>query len=205
VARGAADLVGAFGQHLRGLEVTRKRMEALLARGSISHRDVDKMYEALFLSAFTRFESMIEDLFLGLLTKRITHSSTQVRARAEFTSDKIARDIVLRGRKYVDWLPYDRTETLAKAFLRGGRPFTLFTAPEKVQIGKLLVIRNTITHNSPHAIRNFRNKVVSGFVVPPRERTPARFLRGAFRAAPLQTRFEYYAAEMFSLASKICS
>ena len=179
-------------------------MEALAARGSITIRDVDKMYEALFLSAFTRFESMIEGLFWGLLTARILHPSSDVSSRVHFNSSKVARDIVLRGRKYVDWLPYDRTETLAKAFLRGGRPFTAFTASEKAQIEKLLVIRNTIAHNSPHALRNFRQKVTSVVIVPPRERTPARFLRGLFRAAPPQTRFEYYAAEMFSLANKMC-
>jgi hypothetical protein len=205
VARGSISLVNDFGRYLRSLEITRKRMETLAAQGSITRRDVHKMYEVLFLSAFTRFESMIEDLFLGLLTSRIAHSSAQVTARAQFKSNKIARDIVLRGRKYVDWLPYDRTETLAKAFLRGGRPFTSLTGPDKAQIEKLLVIRNSIAHNSPHALRNFKQKVVSGLVVPPRERIPAGFLRGLFRAAPQQTRFEYYAAEMFSLANKICT
>ncbi len=99
-------------------------MENLFNKKSLSRRDVEKSYEALYLRTTTFFEGFIEELFFGLLTKRIYPVSSDVVARVDLKSDIVARDVVFAGKPYIDWFPYVRTVDLAEIYFRGGRPFT---------------------------------------------------------------------------------
>lgn len=197
-------LIKGLISHLNSLETTRNKMERLVDSNMLVRRDVEKVYEALYLRAFTHFESFIENLFLGMLTERISTSPHQVVPRVKFNSDQVARDVVLSGKNYIDWFPYDRTEKLAQAFFRGGRPFTNLANIDKQETERMLAIRNVIAHESSHARRVFQRRVIQpALPLPPRERTPAGFLRGQLRIAPIQTRFEIYMTKIVDLARKI--
>jgi hypothetical protein len=179
-------------------------MEGLYVRGVVSRSDIENMYEAMYLSAFTKFEVLIEDLFVGLLTKKIRPVSG-VLPHVAVKSPPIARKIVFGGKSYVDWFPFDKTEKLAKVFFNRGRPFTRLDKNDKQSVQILVFVRNAIAHKSRHAIRIFREEVLGDLNLLPRERTPSGFLRSQFRTMPSQTRFEFYMAEMANLASKICA
>lgn len=205
MAKPATSLANALVGHLRGLEWTRGKMETLLARGVIVRRDIERVYEGLYLDAITSLEKLIEGLFLGLLTGRIVHSSPAVVRRVTFRSDRVARDVVFGGRNYVDWFPYHYTEQRAKAFFRSGIPFTTLDKADKTQLENLLYIRNAIAHRSSYAKRKFEQEVIGLLPLTLRERTPAGFLRSRFRITPIQTRYENLVADIVSIALELCN
>jgi hypothetical protein len=50
-------------------------MEKLFSKGAIVRRDIERVYEGLYLDTITSLENLIERLFLGLLTRRLFHNS----------------------------------------------------------------------------------------------------------------------------------
>lgn len=203
--RPASNLAVAFIGHLKYLEKTRAKIEALAARGAVVRRDAEQVHVGLYLDAITSFEHLIEDLFIGLLVGRIRCASQVIAPRVSFQSDRVARDIVFGGRNYVDWFPYGNAEQKARAFFRKGLPFTGLDRTDKTQLEQLLIVRNAIAHKSDHSKRMFEDKVLSSLTLMPRERTPAGFLRSVFRIAPTQTRYEDLVATMAAVASKLCT
>ena len=190
--------------HLKALEWTRAKVERLFdPERRLVRRDVERVYEGLYLDAFTSFERSIEELFVALLTNRV--AQTGVVTRVNFRSSKVARDVILGGnKKYVDWFPYDRTEERAKAFFRSGEPFTRLSNNDKKMIEELVIIRNAIAHRSRHSINRFEQKLIvgKGLPLPPRERTPAGFLRS--KIDPSTTRFQDYLAVIADIMRKLC-
>ena len=186
--------------HLRTLEQTRKKIEGLFRKGLLVRRDVERVYEGLYLDAVTSFEAAIEDLFIRIITNRA--SPTGVTARVSFRSSQIARDIMLGGeRKYLDWFPYNKTEQRAKAFLRGGQPFTRLSSTQRNKLDDIIVIRNAIAHKSSHSKKKFQN-LVNSLPLHPREKTPAGFLRS--RIDVNTTRYQFYSREMINIIRLLC-
>jgi hypothetical protein len=206
--RPSSGLVQELIRHFGSLEQTRTKMEDLLSKKKISTRDVEKVYEALFLRTMTYFEGFIEELFFGMLTKRIIPSVANINMRVDFRSDLVSRNVVLAGRDYINWFPYKRTEEMADRFFTGGRPFSLLSAAEKDDIRRMLIIRNTIAHQSSFAKKKFGDSIIapslsSSVALLPRERSPAGYLRSAFRTSPVQVRFEIYQIKLVDIARKI--
>lgn len=190
-----------FIGHMRTLEWTRTKLERLYNQGLLVRRDVERVYEGLYLDAITSFEASIETLFIRILTERITLRG--VVAKVSFRSSRVAREVLLGGgRKYLDWFPYEWTEKRARAYFRGGRPFTNLTRADKTTINEMLLIRNAIAHKSPHANARFQ-QLVAGYPLLGREKTPAGFLRS--RIDPTTTRYQFYITEMARIIITLCS
>ena len=117
----------------------------------------------------------------------------------------VARDVVLGGRAFVDWLPYSYTEKRAKAFFRAGEPFSRLTKLEKTSLDRIVTIRHAVAHQSRSASRKFEDEVIGASPLLPAERTPAGFLRSVFRIAPPQTQYEDIATTCALLARKLCA
>ena len=84
-----------------------------------------------------------------------------------------------------------KPEQRARAFFRGGIPFTTLDKGYKKHLEILLYIRNAIAHRSSYAKGKFEQEVIGSLPLTPRERTPAGFLRSRFRITPVQTRYEF--------------
>lgn len=166
--------------------------------------DATLLYEAGFLAAVSSFEALVEELFVGLLVGQLKPSLGDVQPRAAFRSHLVAREFVLAGRNYADWLPYDRTEDRARVFFRGGRPFTGLLATQTAHLSRCLVIRNAIAHRSRHAHRQFERQVTSPLPLAPRERSPAGFLMSQYSAHPPLSRFENLLADLYRIALQLC-
>jgi hypothetical protein len=190
-------LADKLARQFRLLEPTRASIDTLVAGGLLSNDAADRMYEALFLSAHVAIEGFIEELFLGLLVRNrgVRSSRGDIKPRIEVWSHRIARD-----RKYVDWLPYDRTIGLARLFFRGGRPFDDLTQTQKQLLSRGHIIRNAIAHRSRYSLGQFERHVIFSTPLPPGERQPAGYLRGLFRVSPAQTRFSNLLAQLLLVA-----
>lgn len=194
-----------FVSHLNNLEKTRKKTESLLLKRIVVRRDIEQVYEGLYMGAITSFENWIEDLFIGLLVGRLQHCSSLVAPRVSFKSGRVAREIIFSDRNYVDWLPYRYTEKRATAFFRNGSPFTCLNRTDFKKLEIISCIRNAIAHKSAYSKNKFEDEVIGSSPVTQQERTPSGYLRGIFRITPSQTRYENLINEMASIAKKLCS
>jgi len=189
--------------HLRYIDQTRKSIERLFHQNVIKKKDLELVYKGLFLDAVTSFELFFEQLFIGLLTKNLTHSSRSVNPRVMFKSRKVCREVILGERSYVDWIPYNFTEKRAKSYFTNGLPFTFLDKTEKDNIQDIQTIRNAIAHSSNYAIKKFEREVLSGVSLPRRESTPVGYLRHVFISAPPQTRYEKHIIDIALIARKL--
>lgn len=204
MAKSSLELLYSFERKLKGLEQTRKKQEALFSNGQLARRDIEEVYAALFLDVVVSFEDLIEELFIGLLAGKIRARRSNVSVRIRIQSDKVARDVVLQGRKFFDWLPYERTKNIASVFFTGGRPFTLLTTDEEKHMEKCLTIRHAIAHQSRHALSKFQQELLAGSSLMPRDKRPKSFLRAQFSANPPTIYYEQLVGELFKIASKLC-
>jgi hypothetical protein len=185
-------------------------MESLHGDRHIKLRDISSVYEALFLRAVVGFELYCETLFYDILTGNIRYSGKKAKCRLTGISVKALRAILLQGKNYVDWLPYDSTLRRAQLYIHSpkgddkiGRPFVELDSNEKSQLFSIVKIRNAIAHSSEHALCEFAEKVIGNRPLQPQERTPCGFLRSLASATPRQTQFEVWVAALGSIATSV--
>lgn len=204
----AAEVATAFRSRTSNLSAARVRIDGLLASGTIPQRDAEEIYRGLFLGLLVSFEHALEDLFIGLLvpSRGYTSLDRRVHPRITLRSREIAWDLLFqevkqRDKRYIDWVPLERTTRLAGAFFTGGRPFSYLTdaarpvalaqTPQLVSNAQL--IRNALAHPSRAAQSKFERIVLPSGLLP-RERRPAGFLMGT---GPQGTpRIEFYAEQL---------
>jgi len=64
--------------------------------------------------------------------KRLIPTSRGIYPLININSELVARNIVFKGRNYVDWLPYEHyAEPKAKAFFLEGLPFTTLQSADR--------------------------------------------------------------------------
>ena len=196
-----ADPLTEFRRSLENLDATRRRMEILYAGNTIGLRDIHSVYEALFLRGVTGFETFLERQFFGILKGKIKYPKSRVSLRMAPSSHQAASDIVLQNDDYLKWIPFKYTESRAKLYLNGGRPFSELTDGDRSIVKTITIIRNAIAHTGPHAITNFKEKVIGASVLLPVEKRPAGFLRS--QVTPAQRRFEVYMNRLAKIAVDI--
>ncbi|MFL6764935.1 MAG: hypothetical protein ACJ8FO_07040 [Sphingomicrobium sp.] len=181
------------------IERTRTRMEGLRASGRITLRDLQSVYEALFLRGVTSFEVFLESLFMAILRQKVRYPKSRVSLRMTAANDKALLEILQQNQAYLQWIPYSHTESRAKLYLNEGKPFSELTGGDKSIVKTITTIRNAIAHSGSHAKAEFERTVIGSRALLRGERTPAGFLRTA--ANPTQKRFEVYMVELSRIAA----
>lgn len=204
MAKSSVEILNLFQRKLRTLEQIRKKQETLFLKNQIVCRDIEEVYAAIYLDVIASFEALIGELFIGLLAGQVRSRHSNVNVRVKIQSYVVARDVFFRGRKYFNWLPYKHTEEVAKVFFTGGRPFTLITEDEKKRLDKYLIIRHAIAHQSRHSINTFRQEVLVGLTLTPRDKRPKSFLRSQFSIAPPTTYYQQLTREILKIANTLC-
>lgn len=200
--RDAATVARAVQARANGLNQHVKRLEGLHAARAISDVDINRIYAGAFISYYSFYENSIEDLFLGLVTGRVSRTSTST--LVHISSDVVARRVVFGGRKYADWLPYNaHTMPRADAFFSGGRPFSQLPKADRNSLDSLAILRNAAAHESTHSLRQFRRSFTDGHPIPPTQLRPAGYLRGQHNIA--QTRFEFLLSQSLQIMGRLCA
>lgn len=205
-ARATRKLLSAFLAQAESLDNTRVRIDDLLYKNHMSRDAAEQMYESLFLGCFTAFEMLIENVFLSFLVAPAKGlRSSKAKPRIAVKSTLVAREVVFGpGKKYVDWLPFERTTERAEVFFCGGRPFSNVDKQNKTTIQKAQYIRNAIAHSSTHSMSQFRTLVIGNTAVPQREMFPGGYLRGQFSLNPPTVRYENIVTSLKSAAKQLC-
>jgi hypothetical protein len=185
----------------RGLNAYVVRMETLFTARALGRPDLNRVYGGAFLSFNTYTERQLERLLLGLIMGRFR--KTGVSALVDIKSEVVARKVVAGGRRYADWLPYEK-ETIprALAFLSAGRPFTELETSDVKILDRLTIIRNALAHESSHALARFRKTFTESKNLPPDQLTPAGYLRG--QHSPGVTRFTNTLNEAVTVFRNLC-
>jgi len=199
----ATNPVKAFQAKLRALEYTRQRVEELYSQRVLARRDIESVYEGLFLRSVIAFEDCLEVLFFQIVRGRSPIRRWNTGAKFSAASDVVIREILLQDKDYLDWLPYKRTQSRAKLYLKGGRPFLGLGDGDLSKLAQIQLIRNAIAHASKFAREQFAQKVIGNTRLSPREKTPAGFLRSLLSSSPATTRLEVFVAAMGAIAGKL--
>jgi hypothetical protein len=196
-----------YSNKLKKLDFTRQNTEKLFRQGLLTNRDVNQIYEGLFLSAFIGFENFLESIFLALLVKTSIYESVyyDVKPLITVNSYRVAYKI-LKGptQNYIKWTPFNNFFKLAKIYFKSGKPFTILEQNEKNHLQKCTIIRNLIAHKSTSSKKKFYNQVIGSTSIPVKERQVAYYLRGIYRRTPnTQTRYEILVALLSQISIKI--
>jgi hypothetical protein len=170
--------------------------------------DLDRAYAAGYMLFYTSVERTLEQLFVGLLTGKVTVTQSGVRPVVAAPNGPTALRLVLGGRTYADWLPYEHhTKRRAEALLANGKPFTSLTKPDRVFLGRMSVLRNALAHRSDHSLRQFDREFIQNNPVPgglpPAQHKPIGYLRGQHAAN--QSRLSYQLAEAAGIVRRLCA
>jgi len=180
-----------------------RRMEGLLVDRNVTRQDVERAYGGGLLEFHAFLERSIERVFVGLLRKRLTHSSVKVRSLVGVESDVVAHKIIVGERRYADWLPFDRlTVKRAEAFFAAGHPFCNLDATDQQAFDHLSIVRNALAHQSASALRKFEKKLIYGKLIPPAQHRPTAYLRGGHTVG--QTRMNYLLSRAVVTMNKLC-
>jgi hypothetical protein len=197
----ASTLADRLAQEARSHERYVRRMERLVGAGTVPKVDLERAYTAGYLLFYTSLERYIEQLFVGLLMGRLTVTRSGVRPIVAVSDEWVAFRLVLGDRKFADWLPFDYTRSRAKALFVGGQPFTSISNPDRNFLAEMSVLRNALTHRSPHSIAQFKEEFVMRGL-PPAQRKPAGYLRGQHAVG--QTRLSYHMAKGTAILRDLC-
>jgi len=193
MARPASRVADELAAHARGLNQYLRRIERLFVERRLPRADVHRAYGGAFLSFYVDLERAIENLFMGLLMRRLEVSRRGVRPLVVINSEAVARKVVRGERRYVDWLPYHLTRDRAEAFLAGGEPFSSLTDQQARPLERVRIVRNALAHGGEHAMRQFHKTFTDGVRLPSEQLRPAGYLRGQHAVG--HTRFESLLAE----------
>jgi hypothetical protein len=203
----ATTLADRLAREARSLEVYVRRTERLVAAGKLPMVDRDRAYAAGYTLFYTSLEFAIENLFIGIITCKLTLKQAGVKPIVTARTQAVAMQLILGGRTYVDWLPFERhTHRRAKALLVGGKPFTCLSKSDRRFLERMSILRNALTHRSAHALRQFEREFIEQNPVPgglpPAQHDPVGYLRGQHAAN--QTRFGYQLAEAAAIMRRLC-
>jgi hypothetical protein len=202
MANAPSTVAGEVRSRANGLNAYVARMERLFATNELGRPDLHRVYGGAFMAYATYVERSLERLFLGIVMKRI--AAPAIQPLIDVRSEVVARRVVAGGRKYVDWLPFEReTEARALAFLSTGKPFTGLDNADKRTLNRLGILRNALAHESSHALRQFRRTFTDGRSLPADQLTPAGYLRG--QHSPGVTRFTNTLAEATAVFARLCN
>lgn len=176
--------------HISRYNVYRKKNDRLYNKGLISSKDIELVYEVVFFRSFIEFEVFLEEQFIHLLCGNRLANNRKAKPVHVFQSKKLARQIIYSGRNYIDWLPYDRTVTMAKSFFRDGMPFSGLERVDKQLLERMRVIRNYIAHKSSHTRKLLENAINFPEHLRPSQKRPAGYLRSSFSQSMTQCESE---------------
>lgn len=193
-----------FVGRINNINSTRKKCEKLYEKHFINRDDIYLYYSGLYIEMITSVELYIERIFINLLCQNYVLRSSKCKPKLLVKSNRQARDIVLAGNKYIDWLPYDKTLKLADIYFQKGRPFSLVSKQDVRFLDFALCVRHSIAHKSKHSEKRLKQELEQRFVyLTDKEKHSIPFLRSMYSHSPATTYYEYIMSNVIRVVGGI--
>lgn len=115
----------------------------------------DSFAEAIFLRAFTTYESDIERLFFHYVTGGHTIQGARRTSYLNTDNESIARRITKGTNKFLSWAKPTQINEVSKNFLEQGWPIFDMISTQSKDLADCERVRNRIAHNSLESIHDF--------------------------------------------------
>lgn len=138
----------------------------------------DAFAEALFLRAFTAYESDVEKMFLHYVTGGLSIQGRRANTYLSITDEALARKITKGSYKFLSWAKPAEIKNTAENYIENGWPLVDMMATKTKDLADCERVRNRIAHNSLEAAQQF-NIVQRNMLTTERLFTlaPGQFLR----------------------------
>jgi hypothetical protein len=164
-------------RHLAAMELVNDLSPASADAASTDHKD-DAFAEAIFLRAFTAYESDVERLFLHYVTGGSSLHGEAAHSFLSITDEAHARRLIKAANKFLYWAKPQDIKVTAETYIERGWPLVDMLATSTHVLADCERIRNRIAHNSQEAVQQFaivqRNFLGTERLFPI---TPGQFLR----------------------------
>lgn len=168
----------------------------------IARRDLQIMYDGLFLKSVTIFESFIEELFIGLLYDNYELKTRKKVQKHTFPSRKLVMNFLKHKNNYIELMPYSKLRDSSKIFFNENNPFLSIQENSKNSLNEIYVIRNAIAHNSQFALIKYKKLLqTKGVNNPQLVKSPSSFLKSYH--SNNQSIFKNYILELNYIANYI--
>lgn len=195
-----------FQSTITNLLNARKALNNSLRSGRSDRWARDYSVQGLYLIGVRSFEAFLEDQIHALATKKEKWQSRHVGGsrvvcynRLMEQRPELVRLLILAGKEYTDYLPYERTEKIAELLFRGGKPFTLLTGNDKTTLRRCQRVRNYIAHPSKSARAKFMTdyKLIKPIRIA--KPTPSHYLEDQIRVGV--TFFEHDLSQLAAISN----
>lgn len=115
----------------------------------------DSIAEAVFLRAFSRYESSLESLFFHYVTGGVSITGTPANSYLQPGNDEVARRMVKAGFRFMSWAKPEIIRDTAKVYIENGWPLADMMATRTQELADCERVRNRIAHNSTEARTQF--------------------------------------------------
>lgn len=122
-----------------------------------SDHQADAYAEALFLRAFTAYESDMEKLFLHYVAGGASLSGTVAKSHLSVTDEKHAKKLIYFGQKYLNWSKPQDMRAIAKNYIENGWPMNDVINTKSQELSECRYVRNHIAHNSLESLSSFNS------------------------------------------------
>lgn len=164
-------------RHRAAMELVNDLGPASADAASVEHKD-DAFAEAVFLRAFTAYESDVERLFLHYVTGGSSLQGEAANSFLSITDEYQARKLIKAANKFLYWAKPQDIKATAETYIERGWPLVDMLATSTHVLADCERIRNRIAHNSLEAMQQFavvqRNYLGTERLFPI---TPGQFLR----------------------------
>ncbi len=176
---------------------------------SINSTQKERLCEMAFAILFTAWEQFLETAFETYVVDA-PFVSIKSRHRVLVVDLETAHDLILGGRRYVEWADSSLVRERARIFFKNGEPFESALSAVTDDLTKMKIIRNRCVHLSQHAAEQYTKMVRqvfgSGRQISPGSlllNSPPRGLSSASSAQTYGTVFQLYSAILSTASSQI--
>lgn len=137
---------------------------------------VESVAELVFLRFFAVWENFLEETFIRYMCGGHAPSGYAPRLRTRCLTLANARDVLFRGRRYVQWGQVEGVYERARIYFENSEPYTSVLGTVDSHLKQMAKIRNRIAHISQASIKSYKGVVRDFYGYNPRRMTPGKLL-----------------------------
>ncbi|SQG00860.1 Uncharacterised protein [Paucimonas lemoignei] len=141
-------------RHIAFMELA-DQLDVAPADSESGDQNSDAIAEALFLRAFTAYESDVEKIFLHYVTGGLSIQGARANTYLSITDEPLARKLTKGAQKFLSWAKPDEIKRVAEIYLENGWPISAIMSSASHYLADCERVRNRIAHNSSEAMQQF--------------------------------------------------